>query len=209
MMAAEELTRHTHVRSLSESSASSRASSDSQDSTISSCKVQPFSPLFSHPPLSLNASPSLPDDQEVAWRQGVGRESSRIPDEEPVSSAPAYTHTKSHSYSGRNPSEREYFYDQGAQWPLKDWQTIPPGLVEASYFDLMGSSSSSEDEVIATPLRPRPAKHQRAMTEPTLELVESDLVVKRGAWKRRGIVFQMDPEAAADEERHFELPLVV
>ncbi|KXJ93879.1 hypothetical protein Micbo1qcDRAFT_193207 [Microdochium bolleyi] len=176
----EEPTFNTHARLHSMTSTSSRSSTDSDDS------ARAFNPLQSHPPLQINASP-------VAEAR-----SERLPSRDGPASHLHFVEFSSldnmDSDESRPASSRRmtYVYDQGSQWPLKDWQTIPPGLADAP-----------EATEFSTPLRPRPATHQR---RPTEWMNESDRFVKRGSWKRRGIIF--GPDASSDEEtqRHFELP---
>jgi hypothetical protein len=198
MFPSEELSRHSHIRTMSASSSDSRASAESQRSITSEHKIQPYNPLFSHPPLSLNTSPSLSDDNVSRWRDG------RSHDQDHMSDASDYSPVKGkNDFTTHDAGKLEYMYDQTTQWPLKDWQTVPPGLV----FPSLDYSSTSEEDIVTTPLRPRPANHQRGVNpRPVARADGSDHDVKRGAWKRRGIVFHLDSDAEEEQEQHYELP---
>jgi hypothetical protein len=87
---------------------------------------------------------------------------------------------------------RAYQYDQDSQWPLKDWQTIPPGLSE---------SSSPTSSTASSPTQPNIPRRRNADW-----MNDTDVFVKRGAWKRQGIIFHLDQKDEAWQEQHFELP---
>jgi hypothetical protein len=88
-------------------------------------------------------------------------------------------------YYNKDSRRRTYVYDNEVQWPLKDWQSVP---------------SNVQTE---TPTTPAPADHRRPPKE---GMSAMDMFVKRGDWKRRGIVFELDSDAEDEQEQHFELP---
>ncbi|KAH7037290.1 uncharacterized protein B0I36DRAFT_313700 [Microdochium trichocladiopsis] len=180
----EEQALRTHARLYSMTSSNSRSSSESDDSS----RAHSFNPLQSHPPLQINASPIIEtrfmgnDDRgEFHQAQSKINEEFAILDEDDLDDS-------------RPSSSRRmtYVYDEGSQWPLKDWQTIPPGLADPQ-----------ESSEFATALRPRPANHQR---RPTEWRDDPDLFIKRGSWKRRGIIFNPDVPSDDENVEHFELP---
>ncbi|KAI1212514.1 uncharacterized protein F4807DRAFT_457312 [Annulohypoxylon truncatum] len=181
-----------HSRKWSTSSTASQASSTASHD-------RRYDPLSLHPPLSLNTSPHMiPEFDEVRDREEDEREEDerehRFFDqtqhaEDHLQDSAEYSPIKSRNcYLRRSSTARPYVYDQDGQWPLKDWQAIPPGLAE------LDSSASSA--------RSQPTNHRR----PTNWMKESDAMLKRGDWKRRGIVFHLDEENVREQEQHFELP---
>lgn len=162
-----------------------------------------FGPLSCHPPLSINTSPHFDEDR---WcREDTEREDrffsptakraqdhyQDTPELSPVKGENCFFHRD-------NRRRITYVYDQATQWPLKDWQTIPPGLADID--DL-----SSEP---ATPTTPRPpsCSHQR-QRRPVEWMTQNpgSFFVKRGDWKRRGIVFHLDDDAEEEQEQHFPI----
>lgn len=96
-------------------------------------------------------------------------------------------------YFNKDKRRKTYVYDQQLQWPLKDWQAVPPGL-----------AGMSEDEIQAhTASRTTAPSQRRPQRE---DMSDLDMFVKRGAWKRRGIVFEPTTDIDFEQERHFELP---
>lgn len=185
----EEQPLNTRARLHSMTSTSSRSSSDSDDSSRS----HSFNPLQSHPPLQINASPIAEASYSGSMTQETERQHSR---NGPPSNMQFVEFSvfddDSDDESTCDSRRATYVYDQGSQWPLKDWQTILPGLARAQ-----------ESSEFSTPLSPRPASHQR---RPTEWMNEPDRFVKRGSWKRRGIIFGSDAASEEETQRHFELP---
>lgn len=106
-----------------------------------------------------------------------------------------YSPLKGNNFSfegSRTTRTKPYQYDQDTQWPLKDWQPIPPGLSEPSS---TSSSAVSSPTQLDTPRR-RNADWMN----------DTDVFVKRGPWKRQGIVFHLDQGDESWQEQHFELP---
>ncbi|KAI1460110.1 hypothetical protein F4805DRAFT_15904 [Annulohypoxylon moriforme] len=177
-----------HSRKWSTSSTASQASSTASHDRL-------YDPLSLHPPLSLNTSPHMIPEFDEARDEEDEREHRFFEPtqhaEDHMQDSAEYSPIKSRNCYLRRPSEaRPYVYDQSGQWPLKDWQAIPPGLAE------LDSSASS-----AVPPS-QPINHRR----PTNWMNESDAMLKRGDWKRRGIVFHLDEENLREQEQHFELP---
>ncbi|KAL7620951.1 hypothetical protein AAE478_008262 [Parahypoxylon ruwenzoriense] len=186
-----------HSRKWSTSSTASQVSSTSTHERLGG-----YDPLSLHPPLSLNTSPHIIPEYDPARYQEDEEQEARFFNQarhapgDPLQDTAEYSPVKSHDcYFARPNSGRPYVYDQSVQWPLKDWQTIPPGLAE---LDSPTSSASSPPESPSAPTNPR-----RRRTE---WMNESDVFLKRGEWKRRGIVFHLDSEEEEEQEHHFELP---
>lgn len=88
---------------------------------------------------------------------------------------------------------RQYQYDQDSQWPLKDWQTVPPGFSEPGSLSPSTASSPTRADV--------PRRRNTDWMDNDI-----DAIVRRGAWKRQGIVFDLDDVDEEWQEQHFELP---
>lgn len=189
--------------------ASSLASSTSRSSSESHRKPGSFDPLSLHPPLALNASPHFDEER---YRDDAERED-RFFDRRasPRSEGHVQYSPESSPVKGENPYLRQgegsarrisYFYDRAAQWPLKDWQTVPPGLADV---DELG------EPITVTPLAPRPVHPERRRRPTGGESPGSEsedpaaFFVRRGDWKRRGIVFHLGSDAEEEQERHFEI----
>ncbi|KAI0897244.1 hypothetical protein F4806DRAFT_494918 [Annulohypoxylon nitens] len=178
-----------HSRKWSTSSTASQASSTASHDRL-------YDPLSLHPPLSLNASPHMIPEYDARDREEDEREN-RFFDQrqhavDHMQDSAEYSPIKSRNCYLRRPSTaRPYAYDQGAQWPLKDWQVIPPGLAE------LDSAASS---AMSSPTSPT------SQRRPTNWMNDSDAMLKRGDWKRRGIVFHLDEDNVREQEQHFELP---
>ncbi|KAI4870293.1 hypothetical protein F4820DRAFT_443412 [Hypoxylon rubiginosum] len=179
----------------------STSSTVSQASSTTSSHDRLYDPLSLHPPLSLNTSPHIiPEYEEDAYREDEERESRFFNQRlhhagEHIRDAAAYSPVQGHNCYFARPAAggKPYVYDQGVQWPLKDWQAIPPGLAT------LGSSAASSPASSPT----RPADHRR---RPTDWMNDGDALLKRGDWKRRGIVFHLGNDEEELQERHFELP---
>ncbi|RYP77527.1 hypothetical protein DL771_001100 [Monosporascus sp. 5C6A] len=192
--------RGLHTRKVSLSG--SLASTGSRSSTESHRKLSrsgSLDPLSLHPPLDINSAPHF---EEERYHEDDERESRFLNRTQPgaedrIQDSPQYSPIKGENCyfhcDGSRPMT--YVYDQTAQWPLKDWQTIPPGLADMDD----GESSSTPTTPLAPPPRPpNQRRHTNWMDDP-------GSCVKRGDWKRRGIVFHLDPSAEEEQERHFEL----
>ncbi|OTA56854.1 hypothetical protein K449DRAFT_437700 [Hypoxylon sp. EC38] len=177
-----------HTRKWSTSSTVSQTSSTASHDRL-------YDPLSLHPPLSLNTSPHIiPEYNEAMYREDKEREHRYFNHthhaEDRLQDSVEYSPVKGHF--SRPSGGRPYVYNQSLQWPLKDWQTIPPGLAE------LDSTTSSPAE---SPTRPTTIRRR-----PTDWMNDRDAVLKRGDWKRRGIVFQLDSDEEQEQEQHFELP---
>ncbi|KAI1632348.1 hypothetical protein F4809DRAFT_653369 [Biscogniauxia mediterranea] len=184
--------RSFHMRKWSSSSSISQASSNGSHG-----KPACYDPLSLHPPLTLNTSPHIIPEHDVArYREDEERERRFFNQtrhvEDHIQDMTEYSPVKGKNCCIERPKGRSYLYDQNSQWPLKDWQVVPPGLAQ-----LDATSTAPQG------LSPPPLTHQRRNTD---WMYESDVFVKRGAWKRRGIVFQLDSEDELLQELHFELP---
>ncbi|KAI8627885.1 hypothetical protein F5Y19DRAFT_157733 [Xylariaceae sp. FL1651] len=182
-----------HTRKWSSSSTLSQASSESSHDHRAGC----YDPLSLHPPLSLNTSPHImPEFDMVRYREDEEREDRFFNQtrhaEDHIQDLAEYSPIKGSNCYFEGSNARPYIYDQNSQWPLKDWQTILPGLSGAD------SSSSS---TASTPTRPTAPRRRN-----TDWMDDSDVFVKRGAWKRQGIVFHLDEKDEDLQEQHFELP---
>ncbi|KAI1337111.1 hypothetical protein F5Y15DRAFT_161678 [Xylariaceae sp. FL0016] len=186
--------RTAHLRKFSSSSTSSQFSSASESSTTRAAR---YDPLSLHPPLSFNTSPRIaPEYDMTRYREDEEREDrffnqTRHADDH-IQDLTEYSPVKGKNCFFEKPTGRPYTYDQQSQWPLKDWQAIPPGLAEDGYTYTTPLSSPS-----------RPTRHRRRNTD---WMNEPDVFVKRGAWKRQGIVFHLDSGNEEMQEQHFELP---
>ena len=183
--------------------ASSLASSISRSSTESHRKPGSFDPLSLHPPLELNASPLFDEEryQEDGEREHRFFGLRASPQTEShIQGSPESSPIKGR---GDSPTHRiSYIYDRAAQWPLKDWQTVPPGLANVDELS---------EPITVTPLAPRPVHSHRRRRPTGGESPGSEsedpaaFYVRRGDWKRRGIVFHLSDAAEEEQERHFEI----
>ncbi|KAI1246542.1 hypothetical protein MGN70_013442 [Eutypa lata] len=190
-----ELPTHRRKTSL----ASSLASTVTRSSTESHRKPGSFDPLSLHPPLSINTSPQFDEER---YREDTERESRFFNPtrraEDHYQDSPEYSPVKGENCFFRRDGHKRitYVYDQTTQWPLKDWQTIPPGL---AHIDDMSEPT--------TPLTPRPASHHNNHQKRPVQWMTDDpsFYVQRGEWKRRGIVFHLDDAAEEEQEQHFPI----
>ncbi|KAI0967854.1 hypothetical protein F4678DRAFT_465113 [Xylaria arbuscula] len=183
----------THVRKWSSSSTISQASTDAPHRQRSDS----LNPLSLHPPLHLNTSPHvMPEYDIVRYREDEERESRFFSQiryaEDHIQDLSEYSPVKGQNCYFEGSKTRPYQYDQDSQWPLKDWQTILPSLSD---------HSSSDSSAASSPTRPDVPRRRNADW-----MDDNDVFVKRGAWKRRGIVFQLDERQEELQEQHFELP---
>ncbi|KAI0019100.1 hypothetical protein F4780DRAFT_467337 [Xylariomycetidae sp. FL0641] len=182
----------SHGRKWSLSSNASRSSSESS-------QVR-YNPLSLHPPLSLNTSPKLTEHDMARYEEDEDRENRFFNQtrhaNDHIQELAEYSPVKGKNCYFERPQGGLYTHDQSSQWPLKDWP-IPPGLAKQDV-------PSTETSPFTHPVRPsRPSGHQRRNTD---WMDDNDVFVKRGDWKRRGIVFHLDPQDADLQEQHFELP---
>ncbi|KAI1158542.1 hypothetical protein F5B18DRAFT_640658 [Nemania serpens] len=183
-----------HARKWSSSSTISQTSSEGSHRHQAADRLNPLS---LHPPLSLNTSPHIvPDYDIVRYREDEDREvrffnQTRYA-EDHIQDLAEYSPVKGKNCYFEGSTTKPYQYDQDSQWPLKDWQTIPPGLSEPSS---TSSSTVSSPTQLDTPRR-RNADWMN----------DTDVFVKRGPWKRQGIVFHLDQNDEEWQEQHFELP---
>ncbi|KAI0534380.1 hypothetical protein GGR58DRAFT_61390 [Xylaria digitata] len=183
----------THIRKWSSSSTLSQASSESSHRS----RADSYNPLSLHPPLSLNTSPHIiPEYDMVRYQEDEERESRFFNQtryaEDHIQDLAEYSPVKGKNCYFEGSKARPYQYDQDSQWPLKDWQTIPPGLSEPS------SSNSST--------APSPTRLDAPRRRDADWMNDADAFVKRGAWKRQGIIFHLDERDENWQEQHFELP---
>jgi hypothetical protein len=157
-------------------------------STGSNVKANSYDPLSLHPPLSFNTSPVLPefDTSSKSHHEDSGNTTHLSPEDLP-------TPTENFYYN-QDCRRKTYVYDQAVQWPLKDWQAVPPGLA---------NMAEHEFDAQTTP-RKLPTDQRRPPKDSNLS--EMDMFVKRGEWKRKGIVFGLGSDYEDEQEEHFELP---
>ncbi|KAI6089701.1 hypothetical protein F4821DRAFT_51451 [Hypoxylon rubiginosum] len=178
----------------------STSSTVSQTSSMTSSHDRLYDPLSLHPPLSLNTSPHIiPEYEEARYQEDEERENrffnQRHHAEEHIQDLADYSPIKGQNcYFVRPAGGKEYAYDQCVQWPLKDWQAIPPGLAGLD-------DSSATSSPLESPTRPTNSRRR-----PTNWMNDRDAMFKRGDWKRRGIVFHLDNDEEEQQEEHFELP---
>lgn len=175
-------TNFKHTRSMSTTSTCSTSSSMASHS-----KPHSFDPLSCHPPLAFNTSPVIQEDEgEKQNDQGHHESGSDLDDlESPLD-----------YYFNQDRRRRTYVYEQEQQWPLKDWQTIPPGLAK------LDDQSHRRCTVPRTTSSSSTTSQRRP---PQILMSPLDEFVKRGEWKRRGIVFGLDNDGEDEQTRHFEV----
>ncbi|KAI1147799.1 hypothetical protein F4825DRAFT_128787 [Nemania diffusa] len=183
----------SHGRKWSSSSTISRASSEGSHLH----RADRFNPLSLHPPLSLNASPHIiPEYDIVRYQEDEEREDRFFNQtryaEDHIQDLAEYSPVKGKNCYFEGSRTRAYQYDQESQWPLKDWQAIPPGL---------SNYSSPSSSVASSPTQPDMPRRRNADW-----MDDTNVFVKRGAWKRQGIVFHLDEKDETWQEQHFELP---
>ncbi|KAI0397669.1 hypothetical protein F5Y17DRAFT_320026 [Xylariaceae sp. FL0594] len=205
-------TSRKHARKWSSSSTLSHTSSSASSYSRHTNRPTPhgYNPLSLHPPLRLNTSPHVipeyeyehdmaryqeDEEREVRFFHQTRYAEDHIQDlaeYSPVKGENCYFHG-----STTKPFDRHtYTYDQDSQWPLKDWQPIPPGLSDSS------SSSSSQSSSAAT----SPTQSGSPPRRNADWMNDTDVFVKRGAWKRQGVVFHLNEQDEEFQEKHFELP---
>ncbi|KAI0204131.1 hypothetical protein F4808DRAFT_369794 [Astrocystis sublimbata] len=181
----------THIRKWSSSSTISNTSSD-----CSQRKFDRFNPLSLHPPLNFNSSPHVPEYDMARYQEDEERESRFFNQtryaEDHIQDLAEYSPIKGKNCYFEGPKARPYQYDQESQWPLKDWQAIPPGLADID---------SSNCSPTSSPSQPNFPRRRNADW-----MNDTDVFVKRGAWKRQGIVFHLDEQDEDLLQQHFELP---
>ncbi|KAI1080544.1 hypothetical protein F5B20DRAFT_103213 [Whalleya microplaca] len=183
--------RSLHTRKWSTSSTISRSSTGSHE------KLASYDPLCLHPPLSINTSPHIiPEYDEDRYREEEERESRFFNQThhavDHIQDSAEYSPIKGKNcFFARPVKGKPYVYDQNIQWPLKDWQTIPPGLAEMDEMD-----SSPEQS-------PQSPTLQRRSTG---WMNDRNALIQRGEWKRRGIVFHLGSHEEEEQEQHYELP---
>lgn len=173
-----------HTRSFSTSSTISTTSS-----TVSHSKPHAYDPLSLHPPLSFNTSPVIEEDESEVHHEHRQLSDSDYDDAE--SPLNYYFNNNNHS---NNADHQRRSYDQTAQWPLKDWQPIPPALADVDEEQHTGQGTSRTSSSASSQRRP-----------PKETLNQLNEFVQRGDWKRRGIVFGLDELALQEQARHFEV----
>jgi hypothetical protein len=182
------------------SSSSSSSSTNSQASSSGSQhrKGDDYNPLSLHPPLSINTSPHIEPEYDVARYQEDEERESRFFNqtghaEDRIRNLAEYSHNKGKNCIFEGTEAKPYVFDRASkQWPLKDWEPLPPGLSEAS---------SSNASTVSSPTRPTASGRRN-----TDWMDDRDVFVKRGSWKRQGIVFHLDEDDQDLQEQHFELP---
>lgn len=175
-----------HLRSASEDSNMSSSSSISYSSEHRG--PASYDPLSLHPPLSMNASPCLPEHDEDSGYGENNRQYATMStvDESPSSSAePSPTMEEGRYYFKQDTRRERAVYNSAIRsWPLQDWQPI-----------------ALEDMRMGQNLTPQSqAGDQR---RPPTEESEADMFIRRGDWKRRGVIFHPDVDDQEEEEPLF------
>jgi hypothetical protein len=188
-----------HIRKWSSSSTISGTSSE--DSSHRPKTADRYNPLSLHPPLSLNTSPHIVPEYDMRRYQEDEERESRFFNqthhaEDHIQDLAEYSPIKGTNCFFEGSTAKPYHYDQDSQWPLKDWQTIPPCPSGST-----SGTDSSSSSTTSSPTTPDIPRRRNA------EWVDDNDVFKRGAWKRRGVVFHLDKEDEELQEQHFELPL--
>ncbi|ETS84312.1 hypothetical protein PFICI_02337 [Pestalotiopsis fici W106-1] len=182
-----------HTRSMSTTSTASTSSS----TTSHGHKLHTYDPLSLHPPLSLNTSPVIDEEYDEERRQSAEQSQLQHQQHQQVCSSYDDLDSPLDYYFNSDDRRRSYIYDQQSQWPLKDWQTVPSAM-----------DNSSDEEDVTRRAMPRTTSSSSTVSQrrPQKQFTGPlDEFVKRGEWKRRGIVFGMDAEAVEDESQHFEV----
>jgi hypothetical protein len=193
-----------HTRKWSSSSTVSHVSSSANSSFRHRTTTDSYNPLSLHPPLRLNISPHVIPEYDMArYQEDEEREArffnqTRHADDH-IQDMAEYSPVKGKNcyFQGSTTKSYTYTYDQDSQWPLKDWQTIPPGLSS----DSSSASSSAHTSAATSPTQLSTPRRRNADW-----MNDTDVFVKRGAWKRQGVVFQLIEEDEGLQEQHFELP---
>ncbi|KAI3321423.1 hypothetical protein HD806DRAFT_502537 [Xylariaceae sp. AK1471] len=186
-----------HIRKWSSSSNISQTSSEGSSHRRKT--VDSYNPLSLHPPLSLNTSPHIiPEYDVLRYQEDEERESRFFNQtrhaENHIQDLAEYSPIKGKNCYFEGSMAKPYLYDQASQWPLKDWQTIPPGPSPSGADSTTSSTASS-------PTTPNTPRRRNA------DWIDDTDVFKRGAWKRQGVVFHLDEKDEELQEQHFELPL--
>ncbi|KAI1825009.1 hypothetical protein F4861DRAFT_538462 [Xylaria intraflava] len=179
---------------------SSSSSSISLVSTTSRRqKMDRFNPLSLHPPLSLNTSPHiLPEFDMARYQEDEERESRFFNQthyaEDHIQDLTDYSPVKGENCYFEGAKTRPYLHARDSEWPLKNWQIISPDLTPPS------SAGASE---ASSPRQPTAPRRRNADW-----MDDKNVFIKRGAWKRQGIVFGLHEEDEEWQEQHFDLPIV-
>ncbi|KAI2632822.1 hypothetical protein GGS21DRAFT_143913 [Xylaria nigripes] len=152
-------------------------------------KLDSLNPLSLHPPLSLNASPQATEYDLARYEEDEERETRFFRQTQ-------YANDHIQGLSEFSPIKGENCYFDGArtrhyaeeeEWPLKNnWS----------------GTSSLASSATASPTEAAIPKRRNADWAN-----DRDVFIKRGAWKRQGIVFGLQEKDEEWQEQHFELPL--
>ncbi|KAI1816154.1 hypothetical protein GGS20DRAFT_263178 [Poronia punctata] len=158
-----------------------------------------YNPLSLHPPLRLNTSPHVIEYDMMRYQEDEEREARFFNTnqtrhvQDHIQDMAVYSPIK-----GRNCYFQSPVSSESSQWPLKDCPEASPGL--ASDSGSFSSSATSETSSSPTTQSSSPRRRNAEWMN------ETDVFVKRGAWKRQGVVFELDERDAEFQENHFELP---
>lgn len=200
------------ARSSMESTTSSRPSTSGGKSDLS----VDWDPLRLHPPLACAPVPNLPEDiasrryqtQELRQARSMHnlRASQQQQQQRQQHSSPAHSRPSWHQQNGSTATVIYDGFDFGfSNTNMEPARRRAPSPTPSSVSDassLDGSRDAEDwgDNFIVTPL-PAP---RRRRPQPPAEL-EADHFMKRGGWKRRGIVFVSDAAALASEDESWEI----
>ncbi|VBB72926.1 Putative protein of unknown function [Podospora comata] len=210
--------RHHHSQpssasSLARSSMESSSSSVSRPSTSggkSELSVD-WDPLRLHPPLACAPVPHLPE--ETSSRRYQPHELRQARSMHNLRAQQHNNHTSRHNHQASTATVIYGGFDFGFD-NSRSHQTSarrPPSPTPSTASDassLDGTRDAEEwgDNFIVTPLpAPRRRPHPQHTPGQPAALSEADNFIKRGGWKRRGIVFVSDTPALAPEEETWEI----
>ncbi|KAK4192486.1 hypothetical protein QBC35DRAFT_373465 [Podospora australis] len=197
------------ARTSMESATSSRPSTSGGKSELS----VDWDPLRLHPPLACAPVPHLPE--EIASR--------RYQPQEPKQARSMHNLRavqQQQQQQASRPSRHQHQASTatviygGFDFGFNDTNTHPvprraPSPTPSSVSDASSTDGSRDaeewgDNIVVTPL-PAPRHRQPRQTGPPATELEAEHFMKRGGWKRRGIVFVSEATTLASEEESWEM----
>ncbi|KAI1436978.1 hypothetical protein GGR50DRAFT_157659 [Xylaria sp. CBS 124048] len=163
-------------------------------------KTDRFNPLSLHPPLTLNASPHILPiyEYDMERYQADEEREARFFHQthyahDHIQNLAEYSPVKGENCYFDGARTRPYLHERDSEWPLKNWQGISADI---------SPPSSAPSSASTSPRQPVPPTRRNADW-----MDDRDVFIKRGAWKRQGIVFGLRETDEDFQEQHFELPL--
>ncbi|KAK4229541.1 hypothetical protein QBC38DRAFT_472089 [Podospora fimiseda] len=198
-----DLSSSADTRSSMESSTSSRPSTSGGKSDLS----VDWDPLRLHPPLANAPVPQLPEDDNVRRYQPYELRQSRsmhnIRSGQQHHQQPQRQHHHQPSTSTVIYGGFDFGFSSQHQRPTADRCSSPTPSTASDASSLYGVREAEEwgDNGVITPL-PAP---RRSRPQPPAGIDEAENFIRRGGWKRRGIVFVTDSTAMATEDETWEI----